>query len=81
MCTVRMLVIQLNQTGVGCYDPSLTHYVLCNFTNTLLPLPFVISGGNFYSLDQNGACMYYMTSSLSFTCHLKLVLYPHNMCC
>ena len=26
-CTERMLVIQLNQTGVGCYDPPLTHSV------------------------------------------------------
>ena len=76
-----MLVTQFDQTGVGCYDPSLKHYVLWKFTNTLSPLPFVISSGYFYSLDQNGACMYYMTSSLSFTCHPKLVLYPHNIVC
>ena len=40
----------------------------------------VISSGYFYSLDQNGAHMYYMTLSLSFTCYLKLVLYPQNQC-
>ena len=40
----------------------------------------VISSGYFYSLDQNGARMYYMTLSLSFTCYLKLVLYPQNLC-
>ena len=55
--------------------------LLRKFTNTLSPLSFVSSGGNFYSLDQNRASMYYMTLSLSFTCHLKLVLHPHNMCC
>ena len=64
-----MLVILFDQTGVGCYDPSLKHYVLWKFTNTLSPLSFVIFCGYFYSLDQNGACMYYMTTSLSFTCH------------
>ena len=75
-----MLVIKLDQTGVGCNDSSLTHYMLCIFTNTLSLLPFVIFSGYFYSLDQNGACMYCLTLSLDFTCRLNLVLCPHNMC-
>ena len=43
LCAV--LVIQLDQSGVGCNGPSLTHYVACMFTNTLAPLPFVFSSG------------------------------------
>ena len=52
------IVLQLDQTGVGCNDPSLTHYVLWKFTNTLSLHSFLISGGYTYSIDQHSACTY-----------------------
>ena len=40
---MHSIVIQLDQTGVGCNGSSQTHYVLWKFTNTLSLLPFLIS--------------------------------------
>ena len=80
-CTVRYVIAPTQSNRCGLLWPLSKTLCALEVTNTLSPLPFVSSGGNFYSLDQNGACMYYMTLSLSFTCHLKLVLHPHNMCC
>ena len=37
------IVLQLDQTGVGCNGSSLTHYVLWKFTNAISLLPFLIS--------------------------------------